>query len=335
MPKWAPGWARGWWSVIDGIVAPLLTLVSVDADSVDFEVDDTGTAYWLVDDTTNQDEDTIKLGGGLASGSFAVTAGENSEAIDLSAVSAGSHRFHMFVEDADGNPSNVIEDDLVIAASGAQVTLTEFNELTDGASRSAYSFVIDLLAVPDGARCIVAFSARDVTTGATTITSVSAATHTITSRVIHENNNGSNSVPVGIAEFTKQAGVTSDTITWQLSGTANVARQWGAALANAHATTVDATGIGAADNTDTVAASAPLATTNLGIVIAAIGSFDATAQTYTESPAGGTEHRDDGTGHNLVIAAWPADGTALTPSATSSLATTDVLTLAAISIPPA
>ena len=107
------------------IVVPSLSILLVDSDSVDYSTDSTGTFYWLLDTTASHTAAEVELGGGSASGSFAVTAGTTTEPIDLSAVAAGDYKFHAVIKDGDGDYSDVVTDDLIIAASASQVTVTE------------------------------------------------------------------------------------------------------------------------------------------------------------------------------------------------------------------
>ncbi len=86
-------------------------------DSVDLTSSITGTCYWVADTTARTTGAAVELGGGKAAGSFAVTAGANNQVIDLSAAATGDI-FSIVVKAADGvTYTNVVNDDLVLAAS--------------------------------------------------------------------------------------------------------------------------------------------------------------------------------------------------------------------------
>lgn len=128
----ADPWANG--TVLDAndVTAPTLSGSSFDdgTDTVSINSDEAGTLYWMVSDVAAPDAPTVKTGGGLASGSFPVSSGVNSEELDLSGVADGDHYLHLMVEDAVGNQAAVdsglytfttpvVADDQALVVSGA------------------------------------------------------------------------------------------------------------------------------------------------------------------------------------------------------------------------
>jgi hypothetical protein len=118
-----------------------LTVTASDEDSFDIETDAAGTLYWLCDDTASRDGATVKAGGGLASGSFAVVNGSQSEDIDLSAVAAGDHYVH-FVLDAGTDDFSNVETVPITLAAALPLGLTQIAAYTSTLSSTTAALVI-------------------------------------------------------------------------------------------------------------------------------------------------------------------------------------------------
>lgn len=103
-------------------IAPLLTDLATSGDSLSFNTDEGGTAYWLVDSTASYvDCDALiaAQASGDASGNFAAASGSVSQDIDLSGVTNGDYKLHVGMLDAAGNASNVLTTDITIAIPAA------------------------------------------------------------------------------------------------------------------------------------------------------------------------------------------------------------------------
>lgn len=77
-----------------------------DTISVTVTESDVASWEWMVDDNATRTAAQVDTGGGLASGSFAISAGANSDVIDTSLVPAGNHYLHGVPKDTTGNVSD-------------------------------------------------------------------------------------------------------------------------------------------------------------------------------------------------------------------------------------
>ena len=117
--------------------APTLTGVAYTEPDADFSLDEAATVYYVIDAVnTKPSAAQVKAGldnGGAAAdldGSFAASAGANSEAIDVSSLSAGTYYLFMMAEDASGNQSAVTDSVTIeIVVLSSPTTLFESSEI--------------------------------------------------------------------------------------------------------------------------------------------------------------------------------------------------------------